>query len=178
MAHGAGPAPLRLYTATPGLDVTVHSPSIAVAGHASDCALLLRPDGSALCLLNREGATALLGGSRSPFKGWTWKDVNRTMVGTSLIGLPDGRVLGAGRLVDDTVRTSLFWVDPEGGAITEFYVLPSSGDTGHPGLAFHDGLLWVSYYSSHEGRAAVYLAKLRLPPAIQADKPQRLTFGK
>jgi hypothetical protein len=179
MAHDtAAAAPLKLYTSTPGLYLSVHAPSIPVTGQAEDAALLFQPDGSAVSLVNREGATALLGRSRSPFRGWTWKDTGRTIVGANLIRLPDGRVLGAGRLVDDTVRTSLFWVEADTGAVAEFYALPSSGDTGYPGLAFHDGVLWVSYYSSHEGRASVYLAKLRLPPAIQTEKPQRLTFGK
>jgi hypothetical protein len=27
----------------------------------------------------------------------------------------------------------------------------------------HDGLLWVSYYASHEGKTSIYLAKVRLP---------------
>jgi hypothetical protein len=29
----------------------------------------------------------------------------------------------------------------------------------------HDGLLWVSYYSSHEGKTNIYLAKVELPAA-------------
>jgi hypothetical protein len=40
--------------------------------------------------------------------------------------------------------------------------LPSGGDTSYPGLVWHDDFLWVSYYSSHEGKAKIYLAKLRL----------------
>ena len=31
-------------------------------------------------------------------------------------------------------------------------------------MVVHDGLLWVSYYSSHEGKASIYLAKVKLPP--------------
>lgn len=27
---------------------------------------------------------------------------------------------------------------------------------------WHNGLLWVSYYSSHDGKAAIYRAKVRL----------------
>ena len=42
--------------------------------------------------------------------------------------------------------------------------LPSGGDTSYPGLVWHDGLLWISYYSSHEGKkSAIYLAKVRFP---------------
>ena len=42
--------------------------------------------------------------------------------------------------------------------------LPSGGDCSYPGMVWHDGLLWLSYYSSHEGRTGVYLAKVRLSP--------------
>jgi hypothetical protein len=40
--------------------------------------------------------------------------------------------------------------------------LPSGGDTSYAGLVWHDGVLWVSYYSSHEGKSAVYLAKVNV----------------
>ena len=40
--------------------------------------------------------------------------------------------------------------------------LASGGDTSYPGMLVHDGKLWVSYYSSHEGKAAIYLAKIPL----------------
>jgi hypothetical protein len=38
--------------------------------------------------------------------------------------------------------------------------LPSGGDCSYAGLAWHGERLWVSYYSSHEGRTRIYLAKL------------------
>ena len=41
--------------------------------------------------------------------------------------------------------------------------LPSGGDTSYAGLVWHDGLLWVSYYSSHEGKSSIYLARVKLP---------------
>ncbi len=31
-------------------------------------------------------------------------------------------------------------------------------------LIRHQGLLWVSYYSSHEGKTSIYLAKLSIEP--------------
>jgi hypothetical protein len=40
--------------------------------------------------------------------------------------------------------------------------LPSGGDTSYPGLARVGERLLMSYYSSHEGKAAVYVAELRL----------------
>ena len=69
------------------------------------------------------------------------------------------------RLHDGGTRTSLCWLDVEKGALEEFQELPPGGDTGYAGLEWHDDLLWVSYYSSHEGKAAVYLGKVELPGA-------------
>jgi hypothetical protein len=50
------------------------------------------------------------------------------------------------------------------GKLEEALALPSSGDTSYARLVFHQGFLLVSYYSSHEGKASIYLAKVKLPP--------------
>lgn len=51
----------------------------------------------------------------------------------------------------------------ESAALAPAVAVTSGGDTGYPGLVWHDGLLWVSYYSSHEGKANIYLARIRFP---------------
>ena len=51
------------------------------------------------------------------------------------------------------------------GKLTEALKLPSGGDTSYAGLVWHDGLLWISYYSSHEGKTNIYLAKVRIDRA-------------
>jgi len=47
-------------------------------------------------------------------------------------------------------------------SLTPILELPSGGDCSYPGLYWHDDLLHVSYYSSHEGKAAIYYAQVRL----------------
>jgi hypothetical protein len=66
------------------------------------------------------------------------------------------------------VRTALCWLDPRSGRLTEFLTLPSSGDTSYAGLVWHDRLLWVSHYSSHEGKTSIYLAKVKLAEKTSA----------
>ena len=39
----------------------------------------------------------------------------------------------------------------------------SGGDTSYPGLVWHDDRLWMSYYSSHEGKTSIYLAQIKMP---------------
>jgi hypothetical protein len=77
--------------------------------------------------------------------------------------LPDGRIIAVTRLYDGGTRTSLSWLDPQQGTLTEVLKLPSGGDTSYPGLVMHNGLLWISYYSSHEQRTSIYLAKVKIP---------------
>ena len=82
--------------------------------------------------------------------------------GPDMIELPDGRLLAATRLYDKPVRTALSWLDPKAGTLKEFLALPSGGDTSYPGLVWHDDVLWVSYYASHEGKTSIYLARVKL----------------
>jgi len=78
------------------------------------------------------------------------------------VRLPDGRLLAAVRLYDGVARTSLAWIDSASGKLTECLKLPSAGDTSYAGLVLQEDLLWVSYYSSHEGKTSIYLAKVKL----------------
>ena len=78
-----------------------------------------------------------------------------------VVGL-EGRFVAVVRLYDSPVRTSLCWLDPDKPALTESLRLPSGGDTSYAGLVWHDKLLWISYYSSHEGKTAIYLARVRI----------------
>ena len=48
------------------------------------------------------------------------------------------------------------------GKLTPVLTFPSGGDTSYPGMVWHDGLLWISYYSSHEGNTSIYLARVKL----------------
>jgi len=71
--------------------------------------------------------------------------------------------VAAVRLYDGKTRTSLCWLDPATDQLTEFLAMPSGGDTSYAGLTFHNGLLHMSYYSSHEDRTSIYVARVKLP---------------
>ena len=50
----------------------------------------------------------------------------------------------------------LFEIDPAAGKLRELVTLPSGGDTSYPGLVLRGDNLYVSYYSSHEGKTSIY----------------------
>jgi hypothetical protein len=154
---------LRLYKSGDGEIFEPWVDQVNVPNGVGEDRILFLKDGSALCLLRHETGTkkALLGKSKPPFKEWTWKELELRIGGPNMIQLPDGRILAATRLYAPRARTSLSWIDPEAGTMTECLELPSGGDTSYPGMVLHDGVLWISYYSSHEEKTCIYLAKVK-----------------
>lgn len=159
-----GESLVRLYASADGQNFRPLVSTLFDRGVPSEGSLLFLADDSCLCLLRRDGpgGTAQLGRSCPPYTDWAWRDLGVKLGGPQLIALPDGRILAAGRTHEGAVRTSLLWLDVEEGTATAALELPSGGDTSYPGLVWHDGLLWVSYYSSHDGKSSIYLAKVGL----------------
>ena len=63
---------------------------------------------------------------------------------------------------DDSVLNFALGGNPPGSGSTPDQA-KFGGDCSYPGLVFHEGLLYMSYYSSHEGKTSIYLAKIKLP---------------
>jgi hypothetical protein len=104
----------------------------------------------------------LFGLAKPPYTEWEWKDVGAKIGGPQLIRLSDGRLVGGVRLYDGGARTSVVQIDRNNGRLKELLKLPSGGDCSYPGLVVHQNELWISYYSSHEGKTSIYLARVAL----------------
>ena len=160
-----GPADwkLKLVVSTDGekFDLLTH---LDVPGHPNETTLRFTPGGEMVALVRREGGNqkGWVGTSRAPYKEWAWKELPARIGGPNFVFIPDGPTVAGVRLYDDKVRTALCLLDAKGGKLEEALKLPSGGDTSYAGLVWHDGLLWVSYYSSHEGKSAIYLAKVKV----------------
>ncbi len=165
---------LRLYRSRDGRQFETHVQQLKAAAGCGEDRILFLKDGTALCLLRHETGDkmALLGTSSRPYTCWQWRDLNLRIGGPNMIQLPDGRILAVTRLYRGGTRTSLSWLDTKRARLTEVLKLPSGGDTSYAGLVWYKGLLWISYYSSHEGKTCIYLSKVRIPGKLASPPSQ------
>jgi len=168
-SRGAAGPGHRLVKSTDGI---TYEPvvSLDMGGFPNETTLRFADHDEMIALVRREGEdrTGRLGRSRPPYAEWEWSDVGIRLGGPNFLILPGGELIAGSRLyLDDGARTALFCVD-RSDRLRELFRLPSGGDTSYPGLVIHDGKLWISYYSSHEGRTAIYLADVPLEKVTQA----------
>jgi hypothetical protein len=126
------------------------------------------PDDSMVALVRRtwdDGNVAWVGTSKAPYRDWTWKPCREFIGGPNFIVLPSGRWAAGGRIFEGADRTRPYTAVGEltRNGFSEKLRLPSGGDSSYPGFVWHENLLWTLYYSSHEGKTSIYLAKIRIP---------------
>lgn len=138
-----------------------------VPGRPNEATLRFLENGDCVALLRREGPgedrAAWIGRSSAPYADWQWHSAGMQIGGPNFIVLPGGAMMASGRRYGDKTtgsrtfvgRMTLDSVQPD-------LILPSGGDCSYPGMVWRDSFLWLSYYSSHEGKSEIYLAKLRL----------------
>jgi hypothetical protein len=161
----AGPADwkLKLVASSDGVkyDLITH---LDVPGHPNETTLRFLPDGEMVALVRREGGNTLgwIGHSQAPYTQWTWKETKHRFGGPNFIQLPDGQLWAAGRSYPGGAKTVLASMTRDG-AYEPVLTFNSGGDTSYPGLVWHNDRLWMSYYSSHEGKTSIYLAQIKMP---------------
>lgn len=168
----------ELLASTDGLSFTPHVSKLLDSGVPTEATLRFAADGTLFCLQRRDAAnrrptaaadgtpkwpSAYFGTSKPPYTDWQWHDLGKHVGGPNFIQLPSGQWIAAGRMFNgETPKTKLATLDVEKPSIEPILELPSGGDCSYPGLVWHDDTLWVSYYSSHEGKTSIYLAKVRV----------------
>lgn len=153
----------RLVESSDGIhfrDVT----ELNIPDRPNEATIRFNKNGDAIALIRREAGNkeAWIGTSTVPYRGWKWKTAGMFVGGPNFIILPDNSMIAGGRQMHPAptgARTFVGRMDLQ--SVTPEITLPSGGDCSYPGLVWHEGYLWVSYYSSHEGRTSIYLAKIK-----------------
>ena len=124
--------------------------------NASETTLRFLPDGMMIALTRPHW----IGTSRPPYTNWSWTKTKTDIGVPNLMRLPDGSLWAAGRCYGERSTTVLAYTERD--RYEPVFTLPSDGDCSYPGLVWHEDLLWMSYYSSHEGKTSIHLAKIKI----------------
>jgi hypothetical protein len=141
--------------------------TFAIAGRPNETTIRFLANGEMVAWVRRErgNQAGWIGFSQAPYRQWSWKEQSARLGGPNLIALPDGELIGItrGHLPDRRTNTYVARLGRDG-AIDPLVTLPSGGDTSYAGMVRRGDRLLVSYYSSHEGKSAIYLATISLKP--------------
>jgi hypothetical protein len=163
VAPGPADWKLKLVASPDGINYQLIT-YLDVPGHPNETTLRFLPNDDMIALVRREGGNTngWIGRSQPPYRDWTWQETAHRLGGPNFIRLPDGALWAASRHYPGGAKTVRAGMTPDGN-YSPALTLASGGDTSYAGLVWHEGLLWMSYYSSHEGKSAIYLAKIKLP---------------
>lgn len=139
-----------------------------LAHYPNETTLRFLDTGEMVALLRRERrrrTPALIGLSKPPYKRWKWKSSGVYFGGPNFLILDNGSMWAGGRILLRTPygifeKTVLAVMTLE--SLTPVLVLPSGVDSSYPGMAMHEGILWMTYYSGHEGNGAIFLAQIKV----------------
>lgn len=161
---------LELLVSSDGIEYRQHVARLFGQGYPSEVTLRFDAGGTCYALVRRdryEGrlSSALLGVSEPDYTKWQWHDLGEAFSrfgGPNFIQILGGHWIGAGRMHEGGAHTALTYINVKDSTMTKLLRLPSGGDTSYPGLVWHNKILYVSYYSSHEGKTSIYIAKLKV----------------
>lgn len=155
---------LKSYSSADG-SVWQLSSILQVPGQPNETTLRFLKDGRAVALVRREAGDrkGAIGVAQAPYREWQWTLLSVPLGGPNFIELPDGSLVAGSRGFGQTPGPHMVLSRMTTTGLEPLLELPSGGDCSYPGLCWHDGHLYVSYYSSHEGKTSIYLAKVKLP---------------
>lgn len=153
------PRSLLLYTSVDGVNWRIRS-VLDITGNRFEVTARFLPDDTMMLLARREEADqgAYIGTSKPPYTDWNWNNAGLRAGGPDFIRLPDGSLWAGFRNYVGKATTVFAYMTET--ALQPMITLPSGGDTSYPGFLWHEDVLWMTYYSSHEEKTSIYLAKI------------------
>lgn len=153
------PWKLSLFQTKNGLDYTLLK-KFTLKDKPSEATIRFIDSGMMVVLL-RTGHAGLIGSSSHPYTKWQWTKSHYHLGGPNFLILPDGKMWAGSRLhTSYSSHTALFKMNLDG--LDPVVIFPSNGDTSYPGMVCKNRKLYISYYSTHEKKTAIYLAILDL----------------
>ncbi|MEZ5199639.1 MAG: hypothetical protein R2764_25640 [Bacteroidales bacterium] len=165
-----GPTALYLVKTTDGKTFEKVS-KLEVDGFPNESTIRFDKRGTMYVLIRREleDKIGVWAKSDAPYTGWSFKKLDFRLGGPNFVFLKNEKVVVGTRRHGADVYTGLL-IGDKNGDFEEIVHLPSGDDNSYPGIVVEKNRLLVSYYSSHEGKTAIYIADIPLKNIRKSGK--------
>jgi hypothetical protein len=156
---------IALVSTTDGINYNLVK-AIELEGKPNESTVRFKDDTMYAMVRREAGANGLLGISKPPYNDWQWIDLGMRIGGPEFLITDDGYLICGTRSYPrqesiEGYKTVIIKFDKRGKELKRI-IMPSGGDTSYPGMVIYRRKLWISYYSSHEGKTSIYFASLSL----------------
>src|SRR5690606_13676138 len=137
--------------------------TIDLDGYPNEATIRFDENGVLYALIRRElgdfkGVWAV---SNPPYTHWSFQKVPFRLGGPNFLFLDSNTVVMGTRSYKPNHRRTIYLGDKRRD-FRELMKITSSGDNSYPSLVIHDIKHWIAYYSSHEGKASIYMKTIPL----------------
>ena len=132
---------------------------IGVDGNPNESTVRFDNNNKIVVLVRRNGdSMGVLAESEFPYRNWSYNFLKVKLGGPNFLFFKGNRLILGSRYYEKTGSSTALLITDLQGNILKTIKLPSGGDTSYPGMVIFKNQLWVAYYSSHEGKANIYMA--------------------
>lgn len=136
---------------------------LEISGRPNEATTRFDKNGKMHILIRREAGDKMgvIASSKFPYTNWEYYKLPIRLGGPNFLFLDDENiVIGSRDYREDQSRKTSVFLSNTKGEIKQSIILPSGGDTSYPGMVLYKKQLWILYYSSHNEKASIYLAKI------------------
>lgn len=116
--------------------------------------------------LARVGDSGWIGTAKPPYKEWDWVEIGQEVGGPNFLVLPDGAMWAASREMvgsGEFMQIYLTVAHMTTRSYEPLLRLPSGGDSAYAGMVYRNGVIYISYYSSHaDEKTKIYFARVSI----------------
>lgn len=146
---------------------------LPVDGYPNESTIQFDKNGKIYVVIRREQGDrkGVLATAVAPYNNWQLNKMDERLGGPNFLFLDDQTLcVGSRRYPQDEEAqkkisnhtAAIFITDLQGKNKKVIPIEKSGGDCSYPGMVIFNKVLWYSYYSSHEGKTSIYLAKVPL----------------
>ncbi|MCB0686189.1 MAG: glycoside hydrolase family 140 protein, partial [Saprospiraceae bacterium] len=161
-----------LVKTTDGIHYDLVTP-LGLDGMPNEATVRFLQDGT-MCIMHRREEKDKLGYwgvSAKPYTQWHWNPMSYRLGGPDFLVMDDFTILAGTRTYGREGNKTSILLGNQFGNFKSIYELPSGGDCSYPTFVEEEDRVLMTYYSSHEGRAAIYLVEIPKAFIEQAKTP-------